>query len=281
MLSEGRTFLATQAKGIYKPEWSRFALCVRQTLGGPYADREPVRRSDGTWVYEYFQENPDPRQRDAEFTNVALMECLRSHVPVAVLRQTKAKPGVRYLVLGLAIVSAWDAGYFFLEGFGDNGIAHDRGPLSELDVVANDSATAEVDVPSAIDARKKVLAQVVQRRGQTKFRGELLSAYYGRCCISGCDVTDALEAAHISPYNGPQTNHVTNGLLLRADLHTLFDLGLLTISGAMRVVLAPRLRDTAYGEFHGRTLTLPTTAAMRPNTVLLAEHREFSGISES
>jgi putative restriction endonuclease len=124
--AEGKTFLATQAKGIYKPEWSTFALSVRQTLEGPYADREPVHRDDGTWVYEYFQENVNPAARDEEFTNVALMECLRERVPVAVMRQTKPKPGVRYKVYGLALVSAWDAGYFFLEGFSEGGRAHTR-----------------------------------------------------------------------------------------------------------------------------------------------------------
>jgi putative restriction endonuclease len=42
------TFLATRAKGIYKPAWSQYALSIRQTLDGPYADREPVRREDGS-----------------------------------------------------------------------------------------------------------------------------------------------------------------------------------------------------------------------------------------
>ena len=44
--------------------------------------------------------------------------------------------------------------------------------------------------------------------------------------MTGCDVVQALDAAHISPYLGDQSNHVTNGVLLRADIHTLFDLQL-------------------------------------------------------
>jgi hypothetical protein len=71
------------------------------------------------------------------------------------------------------------------------------------------------------DARARVLREVVQRRGQQKFRKALIAAYGGRCAISGCPVTPLLEAAHITPYLGPDTNSITNGLLLRADLHTL------------------------------------------------------------
>ena len=54
------TFLATRAKGIYKPAWSKYALSVRQTLGGPYPDREVQVTADGNWVLEYFQEDLDP-----------------------------------------------------------------------------------------------------------------------------------------------------------------------------------------------------------------------------
>jgi len=52
---------------------------------------------------------PDPTARDKEFTNVALVACMNEQVPIAVIRQIKRKPGVRYTVLGLALVSAWDA----------------------------------------------------------------------------------------------------------------------------------------------------------------------------
>src|SRR4051794_34906426 len=65
--------VVTSAKGIYKPTGSDLALSVRQTLNGPYADRHPITRDDGTWVYAYHQEGHDPDQRDDEFTNRGLM----------------------------------------------------------------------------------------------------------------------------------------------------------------------------------------------------------------
>jgi putative restriction endonuclease len=46
---ENATKLASKAKGIYKPEWSEYALSIRQSLNSPYPDREPVIRPDGTW----------------------------------------------------------------------------------------------------------------------------------------------------------------------------------------------------------------------------------------
>jgi hypothetical protein len=52
-------------------------------------------------------------------------------------------------------------------------------------------------------------------------------SYQGRCAVTSCDAGAALEGAHLRPYRGPESNDVTNGLLLRADIHTLFDLRLL------------------------------------------------------
>lgn len=57
----------------------------------------------------------------------------------------------------------------------------------------------------------------------------MLERYGAECCITGCTVDTLLEAAHIIPYRGDQTNDVTNGLLLRVDLHRLFDAHLLSM----------------------------------------------------
>jgi putative restriction endonuclease len=97
------------------------------------------------------------------------------------------------------------------------------------------------------------------RRGQRAFRNALLDAYGNRCAITGCDVRDLLEAAHIVPYQGPDTNRPQNGLLLRADLHTLFDCGLIAIEAAsMTVVISPKLEGSSYRALGGRKLRTPT-----------------------
>jgi predicted restriction endonuclease len=88
-------------------------------------------------------------------------------------------------------------------------------------------------------------------------------------------VSDVLDAAHILPYRGKQTNHVSNGLLLRTDLHTLFDLGLLAIDAkSLKVWIAGGLRDTEYGKLHGRKLRQPRQRPSRPNVVAL--RRKFA-----
>jgi hypothetical protein len=131
--------------------------------------------------------------------------------------------------------------------------------------------------PSSIeDARERVMSSIVRRRGQQAFREALIQRYEGRCLITGCDVVEILEAAHILPYQGTRTNHPENGLLLRADIHTLFDLGLLMISEDLRVVLHPTLIGSSHGELHGRPLLLPAKAIQYPSLTALTHHRNWT-----
>ncbi|HGV9307507.1 TPA: HNH endonuclease [Vibrio fluvialis] len=105
------------------------------------------------------------------------------------------------------------------------------------------------DPNSIEDARKKNLKEIVARQGQRQFR-ESLIAEYGCCVITGCSVISVLEAAHIVPYRGKDTNVVANGLLLRADIHTLFDLGLMSISPIEhKVQVSKRLNGTEYEQY--------------------------------
>jgi putative restriction endonuclease len=280
----GETLLATRPKGIYKPAWSEYALSVRQSLGGSYPDREPELRSDGTWLFSYFQENESPTERDDEYTNRGMIACWRDGVPVGVMRQVQKNPGSRYKILGLAIIAGWDGGYFFLEGFASNGLARPRGPAGELEAIAKaeekqqDSAGI-FDPTGVIDARERVLAQIVRRRGQPEFRRQLLAAYGGRCAISGCDAIEALEAAHITPFRGSDTNRADNGILLRADLHTLFDLGLLAINAAeLTLLLSPALTRGAYADLGGKKIRIPNDEHLQPSTAALQAHRDWTGL---
>jgi len=128
------------------------------------------------------------------------------------------------------------------------------------------------------DARERTLRAIVQRQGQPLFRDTVLKAYGYRCAITNCDAVPALEAAHIIGYNGPDTNHVSNGLLLRADIHTLFDMGLITIDTAtMSVHVAPSLAGTVYSELAEKPLRVPIKEALRPSKVALDQHREDLG----
>jgi hypothetical protein len=122
------------------------------------------------------------------------------------------------------------------------------------------------------DGRKQIEQMVTLRQGQPAFRKTLMKAYEGRCAITGCTIPDVLEAAHISPYLGELTNHVTNGLLLRADMHTLFDRGLIKIDREYRIIASDDVR-TAYQL--PLEITPPTEPTLHPNRDALdIKHRE-------
>lgn len=73
--------------------------------------------------------------------------------------------------------------------------------------------------------------------------------------IFGCPLMDVVEAAHIKPYRSDDDNHPANGLLLRGDLHTLFDLDFIGIEpGTLIVRVQEDARQAGYGTFEGLTL---------------------------
>lgn len=134
------------------------------------------------------------------------------------------------------------------------------------------------DAHSVAEARSRVIAAIVRRRGQKSFREALLKAYSGTCAITGCTVQQILEAAHIHPYKGDHTNVVSNGLLLRADVHTLFDLGLIAIEPQTVIVrVSPVLAGTEYADLDGRPLRFTVDALQRVSDSALEWHRSRCG----
>lgn len=119
------------------------------------------------------------------------------------------------------------------------------------------------------DQRELVLRAIRARRGQAKFRKKLIESHGGKCMITGCALLDLLEAAHIQPYKGAPDNDIRNGLLLRADLHTLFDLNLMAIDpSTFEVAFSTGAREAGYGHLHGLKLVLagelaPSKAALQ------------------
>lgn len=123
-------------------------------------------------------------------------------------------------------------------------------PRGVLPIVEGASATDEV-----YESNRQILAvRRTVRHGQAIFRENLLNYYGGVCLISGATTLEVIEAAHIAPYNGTITNSLNNGLLLRVDLHRLFDCGLLGIQPDTHTIrIAPEARD--YEELDGLQLS--------------------------
>lgn len=149
-----------------------------------------------------------------------------------------------------------------------------RGLLEQAAKVAE--ATGSFSPTDEVDERQRVLSAIVRRRGQPAFRKALLNVYGGRCAMTACDAVDALEAAHIRPYSGQSSNHVSNGLLLRADIHTLFDLHLLSVDPeSLRIEVAPALQNSVYSEMYGRELARPASSGSLISFESLAWHRSM------
>ncbi|HQK38746.1 MAG TPA: HNH endonuclease [Flavobacterium alvei] len=100
------------------------------------------------------------------------------------------------------------------------------------------------DVPE--EFIKDVLAQIKVRRGQPKFRQKLLKLYKRTCIVTGCKIPELLEAAHILPHSVKKDFSLSNGLLLRTDIHTLFDLDMIAINPEnMRLKLKSTLIESS------------------------------------
>lgn len=118
------------------------------------------------------------------------------------------------------------------------------------------------------------------RLGQGAFRVLVTDAYQRRCAITGERTLPVLEAAHILPFAKSGPNLVSNGLLLRSDLHTLFDQGYLTIAEDRRVEVSKRIKEEfengrEYYKHHGqRLLVVPVRQEDQPAPDFLRWHRE-------
>ena len=115
------------------------------------------------------------------------------------------------------------------------------------------------------------------REGQGAFRVRVLDAYGRRCAITGERTLPVLDAAHIQPYRGPASNHVQNGLALRADIHRLFDIGYVTVTPEYRFEVSRRLKEDfengePYYRLRGTQLSLPADPAKRPSPQALEWH---------
>ena len=123
------------------------------------------------------------------------------------------------------------------------------------------------------DARTFVARTIAIRQGQPQFRADLLEAYSRRCAITGTDAIQALEAAHIRPYAGPETNHIQNGMILRSDVHSLFDRGLVGVEPEdYSVVMSDVLANSSYSDYNQLRIRLPRDQNKRPSSEALWAH---------
>ena len=102
-------------------------------------------------------------------------------------------------------------------------------------------------------------------------------AYARTCAVSGGKVLPALDAAHIKPYAFGGAHSVSNGILLRRDILSVFDAGYVTIDAEYRFVVSERIKTdfnngNEYRRLHGTRLALPASTLSRPDPQLLQWH---------
>lgn len=160
-------------------------------------------------------------------------------------------------------------------------------------LVATNSAVTRLLAASSHDRSSATLAGAVEeaaqddpaiwqpvarriRRGQGRFRQELVLAYGGQCAITGHGPDTVLEAAHIAPHASTGRNASTNGVLLRADLHALFDDGLLAIDPVTRTVAVHQdLAGTPYGQLANQRLRARLDGRVPDQGALTLRWEEF------
>jgi putative restriction endonuclease len=121
---------------------------------------------------------------------------------------------------------------------------------------------------------------VMPRLGQGAFRVIVTDVYNRRCALTNSHVLHILDAAHIRPYADGGSHSPRNGLLLRQDVHTLFDRGYLTVTPDYRVEVSRRLKEEfdngkEYYALQGKTILLPGNPAFRPSPEQLVWHNDY------
>lgn len=121
---------------------------------------------------------------------------------------------------------------------------------------------------------------LVRRRiGQGTFRVAVTEAYRRQCAITRERALPALEAAHIRPFAETTEHYIQHGLLLRSDVHRLFDKGYITVTPELRVEASHRMKDDFndgdnYVRLHGSTIWVPEQRELQPDPEVLAWHNE-------
>lgn len=119
---------------------------------------------------------------------------------------------------------------------------------------------------------------ITPRLGQGTFRIAVTDSYDRRCAVTGEKTLPILDAAHIHPFAEGGSHELDNGLLLRTDIHRLFDLGYVTMSRDFRFEVGRRLKEDFdngrhYYELHGQPLRLPKQPHARPSAASLEWHQ--------
>ena len=147
------------------------------------------------------------------------------------------------------------------------------------DAIQERLPSTEVHAP-LVEARRYGEPVLVQPRlGQGKFRVAVMDVYRRRCAVTAERTLPVLDAAHIRPFASGGEHEINNGLLLRSDIHKLFDLGYATITPELGFEVSGRIREEFengrdYYALHGQEVARPDSADFWPDPEALSWHNE-------
>ncbi|MGO9589155.1 MAG: HNH endonuclease [Candidatus Acidiferrales bacterium] len=140
----------------------------------------------------------------------------------------------------------------------------DLAPIRPGETTSTDDAAQEV---------ARVKSEQLMRPEQRLFSETMRKNYRDKCAVTGCVTPAALEAAHIKPQEGRDDNSPSNGILLRSDIHCLFDRFLITLSeDGTEIETSPELTDPGYAALKGATVSRPVEGPP-PSAENIRDHR--------
>jgi putative restriction endonuclease len=209
--------------------------------------------------------------------------CLESRLPpltAIVIGSTTGVPGGGFIAWDVDDLKTAHAAVFT---FNWTSTANPYGGFGQTDTTESLARHLIQNPEAAADLYAKVK---VRGTAQAIFRAALLQTYDGSCAVCGFSFEEALDAAHLKPW--PKCNHAerldpTNGLLLCASHHRLFDAGMITLSESFKVIYAdPQMKNGSYSEadkslsidLHNRAAYLPSDSKHRPSLQFLRAHHQ-------
>jgi hypothetical protein len=274
--------------GIYKPAWSKFALCISIKQGSIYADKDEfVFLDDGRWLMTY-----SPRKGGLDISdNVALANCMQDRVPVGVIAQvtdrTNRKVGSTYRILGLGIVTNYNPtqDVFEVESIDWNTLENVTRIIEDEEERYQVQLYARLTNEFRPFVKEELFKYSVSapRRGAS-FRTVLLREYHYTCAICNLkfklgDLVEA-EVAHIIPKKESGTDDPRNGIVMCHTHHWAFDNGIFSLTNAGHIILSEKIHQADIENFslvkmENQSIFLPVNELVRPHADALRWHREY------
>ncbi len=257
--------LVNPQRGIFKPKKMRFLLSIRTVFPRPggkvwYDDQRQVHRQiyegDETIDYAFMGQNPEAAD------NLWLRAAFANRIPVIYF--LGIAPG-RYQAIVPAFISGWDP------------------DALKASVTFGVAEKDSLKPPENALERRYALRTVKHRLHQVSFREAIISAYNGRCALSGIAEPLLLDAAHIVSDKDEHLGQpvIPNGIPLSKIHHAAFDAHLIGIDPDYELHVSDRLLDLKDGPvlealkgLDGGTIFLPRRTQDRPDRDRLAQRYE-------